>query len=66
VIKSLPFLAQIFDPPNLKASLTLFRADVMDSWADNTGNSLLAFPLPNRGCLMTTIFCKALDARVYE
>ncbi len=35
-----------------RSSLTLLRADLMDSRAEDTGNSLLAFPLSTHGCLI--------------
>ncbi len=51
-IKSLPFLTQICDPPKLKVLPTFLRADLRDSWSEDTGNLLLVFPLPNYGCLI--------------
>jgi hypothetical protein len=36
------------------SSLTLLRADLMDSWTEDTGNSLLAFPLPKPRLFNTT------------
>ena len=79
-IKSLPFLTQIFDPPKVKVrnsvprSLNnippdLFRADLMDLWADDRGELVprVSFPKPRLlNTTNTTIFCKFLDPCFYE
>ncbi len=35
-----------------RSSLTLLCADLMDSWTEDTGNSILVFPLQKDGCLL--------------